>query len=105
MAGMYCLTDLLDLAVSESADELRLTTGKPPVIIVCGQLRTLDLPELSTDNVAELFSSFAISEQTEELRRCGDIRFNYTSASSGRFAVKASTERESFTLSMKPLGR
>ena len=103
MAGMYCLTDLLQLVVKERADELRLATGKSPVIIVGGQLRTLDLPELSTDNVSDLFSSFATREQTEELRRCGDIRFNYASASSGRFAVKASTERESFTLSMKPV--
>ena len=103
MPGMYCLTDLLNLAVNESADELRLATGKPPVIIVAGQPRALDLPELSADNVAELFSSCATSEQKEELRRCGDIRFNYTSEHSGRFAVKATTERETFTLKMKPL--
>jgi Tfp pilus assembly pilus retraction ATPase PilT len=100
---MYCLTDLLQLAVNESAEELQLATGKAPVIIVRGQLRTLDLPELATDNVAELFSSFASSEQAEELRRCGDTRFNYVSPSFGRFAVKASAERERFTLIMKPL--
>jgi Tfp pilus assembly pilus retraction ATPase PilT len=103
MAGMYCLTDLLHLAVSENADELQLTSGQPPVIIVRGELRALELPELSPENVADFFSGFATWEQTEELRRCGDIRFNYTSVSLGRFAVSASTERHSFTLKMKLL--
>jgi len=103
MAGMYCLTDLLDLAVSEGAEALWLESEKPPVIVVRGQVRTLDLPALTTDNVADLFSSFATWDQTEELRRCGDIRFNYASPRSGRFAVKASRERLGFTLKMKPL--
>jgi Tfp pilus assembly pilus retraction ATPase PilT len=52
MAGMYCLTDLLDLAVRESAQELRLEQGKPPAIVMHGQFRTLDLPVLTADNVA-----------------------------------------------------
>ncbi len=100
---MYCLTDLLDLAVRERAQELRLGQGKPPVIIVHDQSRTLDLPELTAENVADLFSSFASPEQTEELRRCGDIRFTYTSPHSGRFAVNASAGRQDFTLSIRPL--
>jgi Tfp pilus assembly pilus retraction ATPase PilT len=103
MAGMYCLTDLLDLAVRESAQELRLQQGKPPVIIVHDQTRTLDLPELTADNVADLFSSFATPEQTEELRRCGEIHFTCTSPHSGRFVVNASSGRQDFTLSIRPL--
>jgi len=103
MAGMYCLTNLLDLAVRESAQELRLEKGKPPVIILRGQSRTLDLPELTADNVADLFSSLATPEQTEELRRCGDIHFVCTSPRSGRFVVNASSGRQDFTLSIRPL--
>ncbi len=103
MAGMYCLADLLNLVVSESAEELRLEAGQPPLIIVRGQSRALNLPALTTDNLADLFSSFATPEQTEELRRCGDIHFNYTSQRSGRFGVKATSERVGITLKMKPL--
>jgi Tfp pilus assembly pilus retraction ATPase PilT len=72
-------------------------------MIVRGQMRALDLPELSADNVTELFSSFATREQIEELRRCGDIHFNYTSPGLGRFSVKAASDRECFALKMKPL--
>jgi twitching motility protein PilT len=100
---MYCLTDLLDLALRETAQELRLEQGKPPAIIVQGVSRTLNLPALTADDVAELFSSFATWEQSEELRRCGDIRFTYTSPHSGRFAINASAGRQDFTLSLKPV--
>src|ERR1051326_1547188 len=103
MAGMYCLTDLLELAVRENAEELSLETGKPPVIRAGGQSRPLDLPLLTHEDVADLFSSFATREQTEELHRCGDIRFNYTSDRSGHFAIKASAERQDFILKIKPL--
>ena len=44
MAGMYCMTDLLDLLVKESADELRLNTDTAPQIMVRGEVRRLDLP-------------------------------------------------------------
>jgi Tfp pilus assembly protein, ATPase PilU len=100
---MYCLTDLLDLLIKENAQELRVETGMPPQIVVRGEIRRIDLPVLTTDNVAELFNSFATSEQAEELRRCGDTHFNYVSPRSGRFAAKASIERIGFTLSIKPL--
>ena len=100
---MYCLRDLLDLAVREGAEELLLETGKPPVIHTGGRRRPLDLPVLTNDNVADFFSSFATREQAEELRRCGDIHFIYASERSGRFAVKVSAERQDFSLKIKPL--
>src|SRR3954467_4028834 len=101
MAGMYCMTDLLDLVVKESGEELRLRTDAAPQIIVRGEIRRLDLPVLTTENIADLFASVASPEQAEELRRCGDARFNYTSPRSGRFLVRASAERTGFTLSIR----
>jgi twitching motility protein PilT len=103
MAGMYCITDLLDLLVKESAEELRLHTDAAPQITVRGQVRRLDLPVLTTDNIAELFGSVARPEHAEELRLCGDAHFNYTSPHSGRFLVRASSERTGFTVSIKPV--
>ena len=103
MAGMYCLTDLLDLLIKENAQELRVDVGMPPQIVVRGEIRRLDLPVLTADNVAELFNSCATSEQAEELRRCGDTHFNYISPRSGRFSARASTEQTGFTLRIKPI--
>lgn len=105
MAGMYCLNDLLNLAVREAAAELRLEPGKVPLLVVRGQPRALDLPPLTSDNVVELFRSFATAEQIEELRRCGDVHFNYAFQHSARFGVTASMERENISLTIRQLNR
>lgn len=73
MAEMYCLNDLLSLAGRERAEELRVEPGKVPSIVIRGRSRALDLPPLTSDNVAELFRSFATGERMEEQRRCGDV--------------------------------
>ena len=105
MAGMYCLNDLLNLVEGEGAEELRLEPGKSPIIVVRGQPRALDLPALTSDNVAELFRSFAKGEHVEELRLCGDVRFNCTFKNSARFGVTALMDHENISLRMKHLGR
>ena len=102
---MYCLSDLMKLVESEGADELRLEPGKEPVMLVRGQARPLDPIALTSDDVAELFQSFAAREHLEELRRCGDVHFNYTFPNSARFAVTASLNHEDISLKLKRLGR
>jgi Tfp pilus assembly pilus retraction ATPase PilT len=102
---MYCLDDLLNLAVREGAEELRVEPGKVPLIVVRGQPRALDLPPLTSEEVAELFRSFATGEQMEELRRCGDVHFNYAFQHSARFGVTASMEHENISLNMRQLSR
>jgi Tfp pilus assembly pilus retraction ATPase PilT len=105
MAGMYRLDDLINLAASEGADEVHLQAGQPPVLVSRGQKRALDLPTLTGDNVVELFRSFATEAQVEELRRCGDVRFNHSFQNSLRFGVTASEQGENISLKMKHLGR
>ena len=102
---MYCMNDLMNLAAREAADELRLEAGRPPVMILRGKVRALDLPPLTEENVTELFRSFASPEQIEELRRCGDVHFNHTFQSSAQFAVVALMQQEHISLKLKNLGR
>ena len=100
---MYCLEDLVKLALSEGAEELHLEAGSPPVISSGGKPRALDLPPLTNDHVTELFSSFATEAQVEELRRCGDVHFNHQFQNSSRFRVNALMEREQTVVKMKYL--
>jgi Tfp pilus assembly pilus retraction ATPase PilT len=102
---MYCINDLMNLAVREAAEEIRLEPGQPPVMVLQGKARALDLPSLTEDNVAELFRSFASPEQIEELRRCGDVRFNHMFQNSAKFAVVALMGQEHISLKLKNLGR
>jgi len=105
MAGMYSITDLLTLAEREGAEELWLHVGKPPMMVLRGQMRTLDEVPLTKGNTAELFRSLATAEQLRELQQCGDIHFIYVSPSSARFGVNAVTQQEEISLKIKNLTR
>jgi Tfp pilus assembly pilus retraction ATPase PilT len=102
---MYCINDLMNLAAREAAEEFRLEAGRPPVMVLQGKARALDLPPLTEDNVMELFRSFASPEQIDELGRCGDVRFNHMFQNSAKFAVVALMQREHITLMLKNIGR
>jgi Tfp pilus assembly ATPase PilU len=99
------MNDLLNLVAQESAEELRLESGRPPVMVLRGKARVIDGPLMTTDNVNELFRSIASEEQRRELDRCGDIHFTYVAPNSARFKLSAATEGENLTLRMKNLGR
>ncbi len=105
MAGMYCLKDLLKLCEREGAEELCLETGKSPIMLVRGQSRALDLPALTSENVAELFGSFAGKERLDELSRCGDVHFHHTFDHFARYAIAASMARDRLSVQMKYLSR
>jgi Tfp pilus assembly ATPase PilU len=95
----------MNLAAREAAEEFRLEAGQPPVMVLQGKVRALDLPPLTEENVIELFRSFASPEQMDELRRCGDVRFNHVFQNSAKFAVMALMQHEHITLKLKNLGR
>jgi Tfp pilus assembly pilus retraction ATPase PilT len=99
------MNDLMNLAAREGAEEFRLEAGQPPIMVLRGRARALDLPSLTEDNVTELFRSFASFEQIEELRRCGDVRFNQIFQNSAQFAVVALMQHEHISLKLKNIGR
>lgn len=103
MAGMYCLNDLLKLLESEKAEELRLEPGRSPEMGIGGQIRMLDLPPITGDEVAGLFRTFAPPEHLEELSRCGDVHFNFSFQRSGRFKVSASLQGREMSLKLRRL--
>ena len=103
MAGMYCLNDLLKLIESEQAEGLRLEPGRSPEMAVGGQIRMLDLPPITGDEVAGLFRAFAPPERLEELDRCGDVHFNFAFPRSARFKVSASLKGRNLSLELRRL--
>ena len=88
MAGMYRMEDLLTLLRNEGAEELRLASNTPPMVVTGGKSRSLDTPGLSTEELDTLLNSITKEEQRHELEKCGDIRFIFTQNST-RFAVTA----------------
>src|SRR5947208_3693718 len=105
MAGMYSMSDLLRRVEREGAQELRLQVGKPPGMVLRGQIRALDSVPLTHDNATELFRSLATVDQFQELQQCGEIHFVYVSQSSARFGVNAAIEQNEISLKIKNLTR
>lgn len=88
MAGMYHMEDLLTLLQKEGAEELRLASDIPPMVVTGGKPRSLDTPLLRPDELDTLLNSITNEEQRRELEKCGDVRFIFTQNST-RFAVTA----------------
>jgi Tfp pilus assembly ATPase PilU len=105
MAGMYCMKDLLELLLREQAGELRLQVDKPPVMVVQGELRAIDVPAVTADNLIQLLESIATEGQMGELRTCGDLQFIYVFQKATRFGVSAVMQRETVHLTIRNLGR
>ena len=104
MAGTYSMADLLALILRERAEELRFRVDQSPVMVVQGAARSIDVPAITRDEVAELFRSIASEDQLKELRACGDVQFIYSFRDLSRFAVTAAAQREAFDLKITNLG-
>lgn len=105
MAGMYCMSDLLELSLRAGAEELSLHTGEAPVMKIRGESSTIEVAVMTTDDLTKLFQSIATEEQLKELHTCGDVHFVYQFQNSVRFAVAAKFQREAFNVEFKNLGR
>ena len=99
------MIDLLNLVEREGAQELWLHAGKPPLMVLRGQMRSLDAVPLTNDNTTELFRSVATTDQLREVQQCGEIHFIYVSQSSARFGVHAAIQHEEISLKIKNLTR
>lgn len=102
---MYRIQDLLKVMVKESADELRLEPGWPPIIVLHGTARVMDGELVTSDHIAELFHSVATEEQNQELTRCGDCHFVLATEHSDRFKIGAAMDGMQLKLTVKNLSR
>jgi Tfp pilus assembly pilus retraction ATPase PilT len=105
MAGMYCMDDLLNLVLRESAEELRLQVGEPPVMVLRGEPLAIDVAAVTRDNVTELFQCLATENQLKELHACGQVQFIHLFQNSARFSVTARVQHEAFDVNIKNLSR
>ena len=91
---MYSIDDLLHLASSDGADELRLHVGTPPVIVLGGVLHTIEGPPITTENAEQLLQSVATTRQRRELRERGKVQFVFRFRRITDFVIRARIEDE-----------
>ncbi len=95
------LTDLLSLAIAQNASDLHLSSGTAPVLRVQGQLRRLDLPALSAEQVQAMAQSAMTAAQHQAWTALHDIDGAMEEAGLGRFRFNAYTHQHGPALALR----
>lgn len=88
-SSSYELSDLLNLVIQEQAEELQVTPGGPPVVVLRGQAHTIEGPSVTAEGAEELLKAAATEEQMRELHLCGDVKFLFESEDRGKLSFRA----------------
>jgi len=91
---MYSIEDLLQLVKAEEADEIRLSVGSPPVIVIENEPHPVEGPELTLDNLEQMLQDLADTRQRRLLRDNGPVRFLYALRNKTPFLVTAGLHKE-----------
>lgn len=88
------LTDLLAFGVKNKASDLHLSAGLPPMIRVNGDIRRINLPEQSAEEVGKMIASIMNDYQRKEYQQNLESDFSFELPNLSRFRVNAfNTER------------
>ncbi len=87
------INKLLDVVIRENASDLHLTVGRPPVIRLHGQLRSLSLAELGPEDTVSMMKSIASERHQQELAERGGSDFGFAYSEAARFRVSVFRER------------
>ncbi|MGB2987201.1 MAG: type IV pilus twitching motility protein PilT [Phycisphaerae bacterium] len=84
---------LLETVVKQSASDLHLTVGRPPVIRLQGHLRTLETKVLTPDDTRALMKAITPERNQQELSEEGGTDFGFAFGDAGRFRVSVFTQK------------
>ena len=84
------LNELIDIVVKESASDLHLSEGRPPVIRVSNFLIPLvKMPVLSRTTMEGFLKAFLSPEMVTEFENRKEVNFAYSNAGKMRFRCNA----------------
>lgn len=96
------LADLLRIAVEKGASDLHLTTGRPPVLRINGELTFIEgQPVLTKETIPNLLEPALTAERKAELDRNGQVDFSYGLPGLGRFRVNVFNQRSTVSAVMR----
>ena len=81
------MNDLLELAVQETASDLHLAVGLPPVLRIHGSLAPLDAEPLTPGDTERLLKSFAPEHHIKALEEGGGSDIGFAFGDAARFRV------------------
>ena len=81
------LNKLLQLVVDKKASDLHLTVGLPPSVRLHGNLRSLNLPPLTSDDTVSFMKAITPERGQQELKEKGGCDFGFSFEKKARFRV------------------
>jgi len=92
---------LLEVECEYNASDLHLKVGSPPLLRIKGEIRPLDLPPLSPEDVCDLIYSIMRAEQRIVFEDTGDMDFSYTLPDKGRFRINVFKQRGQISVAIR----
>lgn len=83
------ITDLLAFGVKNKASDLHISAGLPPMIRVHGDMRRINLPDMSGDEVGKMIASVMNDFQRKAYQQNLETDFSFELPSIARFRVNA----------------
>lgn len=83
------ITDLLVFSVKSKASDLHLSAGVPPMIRVHGDVRRINLPEMSADEVGRMIDSIMTDSQRKAYQQNLETDFSFELRNVARFRANA----------------
>lgn len=101
MASTVNMDRLLQACVTQGASDIHLTTGRPPVLRIDGQLRSLETKVLEPDDTAALMRSITPDRNQQELSEEGGTDFGFAFGDQGRFRVSVFRQKGNLALVLR----
>lgn len=92
---------LLQACVSQGASDIHLVVGRPPVLRIDGQLRSLETKVLESDDTVALMKSIAPERNQQELQEEGGTDFGFAYGDKGRFRVSVFRQRGDISIVLR----
>ena len=87
------ITELLRFAVEESASDVHVSAGNPPIVRIHGDMKKLDHSVLAEDEVHRMIYDIMNDNQRKDFEEMHELDFSFELGDVGRFRVNAFLQR------------
>ncbi|MGU9951722.1 MAG: type IV pilus twitching motility protein PilT [Gammaproteobacteria bacterium WSBS_2016_MAG_OTU1] len=81
------MLELLDFTIENGVSDLHISTGRPPMVRISGDIETLESEVLEADDVYKMIKEVADESQYAEFKELGDLDLSYQYGDKARYRV------------------
>jgi twitching motility protein PilT len=97
------LGEIMEFAVKNSASDIHITVGAPPIFRINGKLVALNHKKLFPEDTLKMVKEILDDERIEMLKKAGELDFSYCAKGIGNFRINVFRQRGSYGLVARAL--